>query len=301
MCCKTSKLIFAFLVSAIIALIQCQSDETLESEVEIESNNECRLVINEINTANPGIVKNQDFIELKMMCSEQRKSDSLQGFKVLGISAGPDSTSKQVMSIDLVVNLWNQKFKNNEFFTIGAASVANVDLQPNSPYFGYRNKYTGNSQSMLSFLNKGNKNLHAIAIVYKKGYGFPELALNQKKPFLNIDSDLQHLIKTNLVDLVVYARKAPFEDCELFTNLHEDYANKLYILREFDNSKKDRTLNRCSFSGKAFTPEKFKLGSPTPGTENDCKGTHFFIEQILPELTNPIQNKAFDSDNVDGH
>lgn len=87
-----------------------------------------------------------------------------------------------------------------------------------------------------------------------------------------------------------------------YTNLYNDYANKEYILREFDNNKgigKDRTLNRCSLDGNAFTPEKFKLGIPTPGNENDCSGPHFFLEQFLAEIAAPIQQKAFDSDNLD--
>lgn len=131
------------------------------------------------------------------MCAEQRKSDSLQGFKVLGISAGSDSTNAQTMTIDLIINLWNQKIKNNNFFTIGAASVANIDLQPNSPYFLYRNKFTGNSKNMFSFLNMENNYIYALAIIYKKGHTFPELVLNQKKPFSSIDNNLQEIIREN--------------------------------------------------------------------------------------------------------
>lgn len=300
MCCKSSKWICAILVSTIIVLIKCQSDKTPTSEsASASANDDCNLVINEINIESPGIVKTKDFIELKMVCANQRKSDSLQGFKILGISAGPDSTNSQTMTVDLIINLWNQKIKNKDFFTIGSTNVVNVDMQPNSPYFAYRSKFTGNTQSMFSFLNKGNNYIHALAIIYKKNYGFPEFVLTQKQVFLNIDSNLQEIIRENLVDLVVYTKKSSFDNCKLFTTLHQDYANKLYILREFDNSKKDRTLNRCSLDGKSFTPEKFKLGSPTPGADNDCTGPHFFIETILPEIMNPTQSKPFDSDNME--
>lgn len=123
-----------------------------------------------------------------------------------------------------------------------------------------------------------------------------------KKPFVIINSEITELIKSNLVDLVVYRTKAPYDNCQLFINLYNDYANKEYILREFDNNKgnrNDRTLNRCAFDGNAFAPEKFKLGSPTPGNANECSGPNFFFEQILSEIATPIQQKAFDSDNLD--
>lgn len=152
------------------------------------------------------------------------------------------------------------------------------------------------------FFNKNNVDLHGIAVVYKKGYPFPELVLSSRKPLITINEDIQSLIKLNLVDLVVYGKKAPYDNCELFTNLCDDYANKQYILREFDNSEgkgKDRTLNRCSFDGIPFSPEKFKLGAPTPGGENDCSGAYFFLDQHLFASTSSNLNKAFDADNID--
>lgn len=89
-----------FIIIAIsIAYSKCQSGE-----------DDCNLVLNEINTRSPKLLKNQDFIELKMICANKRKSDSLQGYKVIGISTGLDK-GKQVMTIDLIVNLWNEKLK----------------------------------------------------------------------------------------------------------------------------------------------------------------------------------------------
>lgn len=72
----------------LIALIQCQSDRQPKENDKRDTG--CNLVINEINTRSPKVLKNQDFIELKMMCSNKRKSDSLQGFKVIGMSTGTD-------------------------------------------------------------------------------------------------------------------------------------------------------------------------------------------------------------------
>lgn len=66
---------------------------------------ECAMLINEINTGTPESMRKSDFIELKMICDQDRpKTTSLQGFKLIGISTDTTSTT-QKMSIDLVVNL----------------------------------------------------------------------------------------------------------------------------------------------------------------------------------------------------
>lgn len=67
---------------------------------------------------------------------------------------------------------------DNDLFTISTKNVPNVDLKTDSPFVNYRNKFTGNTKSLQSFFNKEINNLHAIAIVYKKSYTFPELVLN---------------------------------------------------------------------------------------------------------------------------
>lgn len=259
---------------------------------------DCSLLINEINVATPETIKNRDFIELKMKCSTPRKSDSLQGYKILGISAGNDvKKNKQVMSINLIANLWNEKLIG-EYFTIGTNEV-NANMNPKSPFLTFRNKFTGNSQTLQSFLNKDQAHLHAIVVVYKKGHSFPELVLSNRKPFIPIDDDILNVIKLNVIDLIVYARKSPFDNCELFVNICEDYANKRYILREFDNKNKDRTLSRCSYDGIAFTPEKFKLSEPTPAGDNDCSGPNFILEEHLLAPSNSFLSKTFDFDNID--
>lgn len=86
---------------------------------------------------------------------------------------------------------------------------------------------------------KGDKNLHAIALLYKKDYSFPELALNSEQPFIKIDQNIR--ITTNLVNMVVYGRKAPYDHCEIFTELCTEFKDQQYVLREFDNTQIDRT------------------------------------------------------------
>lgn len=75
-----------------------------------ESENDCNFFINKINTGSPANLKNQDFIEIKMLCEnrEDVSLSSLQGVKIIGISVW-----KKSMTIDLVANLWNVKNSKN--------------------------------------------------------------------------------------------------------------------------------------------------------------------------------------------
>lgn len=106
---------------------------------------------------------------------------------------------------DLVMSLWNAKTTDGGFLTDGGfftTSVPNVDMLNTESSSNYRNKLTGNSYTLSAFLNKASKHLHAIAIVYKKSYSFL---------YKNMNSEMQELIKSNLVDLIVYERKAPYD------------------------------------------------------------------------------------------
>lgn len=258
----------------------------------------------EVNTGNPGKLLKKNFVELKIICDNDKDSvgKSLQGYKLIGLSGGTGTTSNlNAMSVDLVVNLWNSKVGKNGMFTIGAPDVPNTDMSADSDYVNYRNKFSKNTQTLFSMFNKGNRHLHAIALLYKASYSFPELVISEKTQYIPINSTIEELIRTNLVDMVVYGRKAPYDNCEIFTNLCNQYATKDYVLREFDCEKTeiDRTLNRCSLDKSTFVPEKFKLGSPTPGQENDCSGPNFLLETYLAEISDPLQSKAFDDENID--
>lgn len=267
---------------------------------------DCDFVINEVNTGSSERFEKIEFIELKMICdSEHPKTKTLQGYKLIGISADTEENSNvQQMSIDVVVNLWNSVINKQNMFTVGADGVKNTDMNCNSTSVTYRSKFTGNTQTLNSFLNNGNKHIHAIALLFNESYTFPEIVISPENPFIIINDTLQELIKSNLVDFIVYAENDHFcHNCNnLFTNLYNEYANKEYILREFDNSNEpeiDRTLNRCSVDRSTFSPANFKLGYSTPGEENDCSDVNFSLENHLPLLTNYLQNKSIDDNNIE--
>lgn len=291
------------LVNVGFYLFDCNTNPLESENVDDDDDDRCTVLINELNTGSPGILHNKDFIELFADCTNKKKKSnslSLQGYKLIGISTGSGASDR--MLIDLVVNLWNAKTNRDSFFTIGTPTVRNTEITTESPYVVYRNKFSGSTRDNQIFMMTGNRHLHAIALLYKNMNNFPEITLSMKNPYIVINDDLKDLIKNNLVDVVVYGRKAPYDNCVLFIDLYNDYANMEYILREFDNNVEgiDRTLNRCAVdSTEAFVPNQFKLGLPTPGSTNDCTGTHFILEPHLSDLSDPLQQRPFDSDNQD--
>lgn len=117
-------------------LFEC--DPTPPSEIareNVDADQCCKIVINELNTGSPGILQKMDFIELFVYCTTKIKSKSLQGFKIIGILAG--SGRSDGMLIDLVVNLWNCKWNKENFFTIGTPEVQSTDLTTDSSYVTY--------------------------------------------------------------------------------------------------------------------------------------------------------------------
>lgn len=199
------------------------------------------------------------------------------------------------MTIEFVINLWNNKTNNNGLLTVGGPDVKNVDSVVPNPTVHYRNEFQRNQKTLYSFLRTGNKDLQAVAVLYNQK-PLPEFIISSKQPFIVISNELKKIIQDNLVDLIVYGRRAAVDSCELFLDLYPQYATRKYTLREIDDRSRNRdnSLNRCTITTDAFAPEKFKLGKLTPGEENDCSGTHFILEEHLVSITSPLQKESYD-------
>lgn len=265
----------------------------------IEADAPCNLVINEINSDDPQYFGKSDFLEFISYCDREQKSTSLQGFKVIGISTGTANSNK--MTVELVINLWNNRTNENGFLTVAGPNVPNADSYVPNPSVHFHNQYQRNQKTMDRFLKTGNKDLQAIAVLYNKRSSLPEFTISKSQVFIQLNEELKNIIKDNLVDLVVYGRRAPYDSCELFLDLYPGYANRKYVLREFDLAKKQRdiTLNRCTLETNGFLPEKYKLGDSTPGRENDCTGTHFLLEEHLTSITPGLQDKTYNLEDTE--
>lgn len=260
---------------------------------------DCNFVINEINSHKPGSFGKANFLEFVSFCSGALKSIPLQGYKVIGISTGTAHSNE--MSIELVVNLWNARTNSAGMITIGGPDVPLADLKVPSPYVHFRNEFQRNTQNIFTFLNTGNKHLHAVVVLFKANDALSDISLTAKKPFIKLTDHYKDLIRANIVDMIVYGRRAAFDSCKLFSDLFPNYENRKYVLREIDDDDHDidYTLNRCALETNGFIPEKFKLGKPTPAEVNDCSGGHFILEDHLLEVTNPIQNVGYAEEDED--
>lgn len=249
---------------------------------------ECDIVINEINMADPHNFGKREFIELKSTCGD---NIPLRGYKLIGFNC--QSTSG---TIDLIVTLWNLRTKNG-FFTIGGHEVLTADLKVPSDYIKFKNSFDDKQgQTITSFFAK--KDLRAIGLLYdkEKTNSFKDFTLPKKNSKIN-DAIIDQM-KKYLIDLVVFGEKKSCDKCKIFERINHEFTAKKYILREFPNSNKDISLNRCAVESTGFLPEKFKLGNPTPGKENDCTGPHFLTEDYIP--VNVIPAYVDDYDDSEG-
>lgn len=251
------------------------------------------VFINELNIIDPKKPEKNEFIELK-----STKADiSLRGYKVIGFNCKASSGT-----IEFVATLWNQRVNKNGLYTIGGSNVQEADLKVPNDYIKFRNIFLPSSASSLSnFLVNGNKDLNAIAILYdsEKLNPFEEITLTKKNTYIRIDDKITELLKKYTVDMVVYGQTKECDKCKLFEIIHQGFSNKKYTLREFPENanKQDISLNRCAFESTGFVPEKFKIGTPTPGRKNDCNGPHFILEDIILNIMPPVNaHSMYDND-----
>lgn len=239
---------------------------------------QCNVVINEVNAKQPG--KN-DFIELKTDCIGK----TLRGYKVIGIEVKKEGSA----AITKTATLWNEKFCE-DFYTIGGTNIEKSDMKITSDYIRFRNSWNDKKlSSITNFLENENTNLYAIGILYKYNDPMSSIQLNKKNTIF-IDENLKEFLVNNLIDLVVYSEKCDRDRCKIFEDFHSGFTNKKYTLREFKFKSTDISLNRCTVETDGFIPEKFKIGKPTPGLENDCSGTNNMPKDIFRENIDVLYN-----------
>ena len=177
---------------------------------------------------------------------------------------------------------------------IGGTGVANVDLPTSDPNIKFRRKFdkTKGQPLLTSFIGNGNRCINAIVLVFnKEGKELQDLELNPNHPFLKLNDNLIKIINANLIDMVVYGRRAPFDKCTIYERLAPTLSGRKYTLREYDvesDKENDNTLNRCTINTDTIVPEAFKLGTATPGADNDCSGAHFILEEHTSQLFNVL-------------
>lgn len=257
---------------------------------------DCKFSINELNIIDPKRPERNEFVELKSTCDAEIH---LRGYKLIGFNCKGKSGS-----IDLIVTLWNSRTDKNGFFTIGGNGVSTAQLKVSDVMVKYRSGFNPKQSSIMSnFLD--NRDIRAIGLIYDMNNPFTEFALTKKQSFIKITEPIIEKLKKYLIDLVIYAPKKECDKCELFEIIHEEFASQDYTLREFvmNKDKSDISLNRCAVESAGFLPNKFKLGNPTPGKENDCSGPRFVLEEHITDIVATVnQNTSYadDFDDLEG-
>ncbi len=109
------------------------------------------------------------------------------------------------------------------------------------------------------------------------------------KAGVELTQNVMEDIKPYIIDAAVFAGKGSIATCTIFEQLIPDLATKpYYILRDITTrSTPEYSLNLCSDALIPYWVEKFKLGSPSPGSANDCNGAQFILEDniysVIPE------------------
>lgn len=266
---------------------------------EIVSSERCKVFINELSAIDPYKPENKEFIELGTNCENTQVP--LRGYKLIGITTG--THRNYAAKIELVVTLWNVHISNQGFYTVGGSLVSKADIKvPNSSIKFTRSFSTDGIISITNFITNANEHLHAIGLLYGRNNAFSDIVLEKNKRYIAINDDIKQILKDHLVDLVVYGRRADYDRCAIFEEIYPQFTNRKYTLREIDRTNGvDYSLNRCSLDSEQFIPEKFKIGVPTPGENNDCTGSHYILEDHIPSLApSVITHNKYPSDyNID--
>lgn len=262
---------------------------------------EIRVVINEIDLKSPSHPGEKEFIELRGFQDETStgqllwnpmKSKSLQGFFVIGIQV--DKKSK----IDLVVNLWNSKTDENGYAVIGGNNVQNsLNLQG---MIRYREMAHVSGGLGSAFGRQTDKSVpYAIALLREslESRAARQLTLSiwepftEARPYIILEKDLVAKLKPYIVDMVVIGRQTMLPHCKIYQDLHDSFSGTAnYLVREMQGTNPSGfSVNRCTVLTAGFLPEYFKLGTPTPGADNDCAGARFIIEDAVSQASQTPQ------------
>lgn len=259
-----------YFIWILITLLQTKSSES-----------DCNVIINEADIDNLEKLERNEFIELKSYCDQAEAGNyPLRSLKVIGITA----KNNRVPTIDLVATLWNERTDNSGYYVIGGLGIENANMKINSDYIKCRKKLVQNS--MNNFLTNGNDELHAILLLNGKSSPLSTIVLTTQRPVLPISQDVLKVLNEFTVDMIVYGRRAPSERCDIFEQIYPDFTNMKYALRDYDTETGtiEYSLNRCGAETNGFLPGKIKLGIPSPGQENDCRGPHFILEDHLENI-----------------
>ncbi len=273
----------------------------------------CAALINELNSDNPGVNDQHEFIEIKFVCPPPEDSPERLPFARYKLAIMSGTTTKP--AIVFLANFQNIVGKdvpdNGKVFLV----VGDPAVQPKADLLTtdsmvisakkvrlqqQRKTRTPSLERFLvstSTIPDGNEMPHAVLLFdcrgqKEQGIISRKLKITAIRTSIPVDRELMDFLKQHLVDMVVYGRRAYTDRCTVFEELAmvlddrweiDRFLPAQYVLRDWDKTGyPDRSLGRCCDTILPFQPRYFKLGYPTPGTDNDCStAAQFYLEDIL--------------------
>ena len=151
------------------------------------------------------------------------------------------------------------------------------------------------------FIPDGDEVPYAVALVrFTSNALFAPIIrkMTRTNPFISLDDPhLMELLRDSLEDIVIYGRGARTDGCTVFTDLYPPFSDQHYLLREYDTSNGDYSLNRCTIQTDNFLPRSFQLGPPTVLQENSCNNDFTpIIELYAAQLSGDNAPEAMETD-----
>ena len=264
-----------------------------------QSDNKCIYLINEVNSDTPKKLDQAEFIEIKVIPTQTNEECHVDSsFKVIflkGLSKGKGA------EIHFYASLNEKSFstRGEKFYLLGSAGGKGVlqgtkmDQTFDESNVYSRKKFQGKQQmTLFDVMSNGNVYPEAVLLLRVLATGgaardfHNTLQLGRYKLSVKIDNDLKAKLKEYVLDGVVYARRSVYTSCSIYEEIIPKFRDmeSSYVLTDYDyEESRDNSLNRCTELTDPFMPETFKLGLPTPGSENDCSGPRFILSEIIAQ------------------
>jgi len=273
----------------------------------------CNLLINEILPSAAGSNTDTQYIEITERCGRKarlKSSSKIEGVVLLAVStyeSSPSVTSNLLsgrilfsteISGTFNVNPGSGRTDDKFYIVVGNGAAGQgvfyktIDATVSQPpYAGHIPTESDAPVALilLKFLPKEQPSLNKLLFT----------VATQLQGYVTVTSELQNIIQSHLIDMVVYGKRLRDRDVEFFRGLYArfpSFIETFMISSEATNSRGiSNSLSRCALHNAPFAVSSFKKTSQTPGQKNDCLKTNSLEDLIYPykfQHTNSFQHTA---------
>lgn len=260
-------------------------------------NSECKVVISELNSDNPPMHQDSEFMELEFICPAG-EDPKTAGLKVLFVKSLALNHKPSVSFYASLIPFSSPI--GRKFYVIGSEKLIPMpDLAFSHPSVRSSQKIMQKGQkSLFDMIPSGAQFPEAMILLRVSGPVSDQLdqsiVFSASRNYFLITDEFITMIQPFVIDALVYSRKSAFSNCGFLETLCPNFLSiKNYILTEFHSSKfsKDFSINRCTDLSEGFLPSMFRTGIPTPNAENDCSGSKLLLHNEIVQSF-PVEPSA---------